>query len=74
MVDVDVYIINGEKYYLLEEIEINGSSYLYLSKVDDEADFMFRKRDKDDKDILVTLDDEKEVKMVALIFANKMLG
>lgn len=74
MVDINVYNIDGEDYYLLEEIKVNDTDYLYLSKVDDETDFMFRKRSADDKDVLLTLANEKEVKMVALIFANKMLG
>ena len=74
MVDVDIYVINDEEYYLIDELEIKGISYLYLSKVEDEEFFMFRKRDKDDPEVLVTLDNEEEVKMVALVFANKVLG
>ena len=74
MVDVDIYVINDEEFYLIDELEIKGTSYLYLSKVDDEEYFMFRKRDKDDPDVLITLDNEEEVKMVALVFANKVLG
>ena len=73
MVDVDIYVINDEEYYLLDELEINETSYLYLSKVDDEDYFMFRKRDNKDRNILVSLDNEDEVKMVALVFANKVL-
>ena len=74
MIDVDVYTINGEDYYLLAEEVIKGVSYLYLSKVDDENVFMFRKRDIDDAEILLTLDNEEEVKYVALYFTNKLLG
>lgn len=74
MVDVDIYVINDEEYYLLAEEVIRGTSYLYLSKVDDEDFFMIRKRDKEDPEVLMTLDNEEEVKMVALVFANKMLG
>ena len=74
MVDVDIYVINDEEYYLIDELEIKGTSYLYLSKVEDEEFFMFRKRDKDDPEVLVTLGNEEEVKMVALVFANKVLG
>lgn len=74
MVDVDIYVINDEEFYLIDELDIKGTSYLYLSKVDDEEYFMFRKRDKDDPEVLITLDNEEEVKMVALVFANKMLG
>ena len=74
MVDVDIYVINDEEFYLIDELDIKGTSYLYLSKVDDEEYFMFRKRDKDDPDVLITLDNEEEVKMVALVFANKVLG
>ena len=74
MVDVDIYVIDDEEYYLLDELNIKGNSYLYLSKVDDENFFMFRKRDKEDPEVLVTLDNEEEVKMVALVFANKIIG
>ena len=74
MVDVDVYVINDEEYYLMAEYDINGNSYLYFSKVDDENDFMFRKRDKNDPEVLVTLDSEQEVKMISLVFANKMMN
>lgn len=74
MVDVDVYVINDEEYYLMDEETINDISYLYLSKVDDEDEFMFRKRDKEDPEVLVTLDNEEEVRMVALVFAKKVLG
>ncbi|MBQ2909460.1 MAG: hypothetical protein IJE53_01495 [Bacilli bacterium] len=74
MVDVDIYVINDEEYYLLGEEIIKDTSYLYLSKVDDEDFVMLRKRDKDDPEVLVTLDNEAEVKMASLVFANKMLG
>lgn len=74
MVDVDIYVINDEEYYLIDELEIKNTRYLYLSKVDDEDFFMFRKRDKEDPEVLVTLDNEEEVKMVALVFANKVIG
>lgn len=74
MVDVDVYVLNDEEYYLMAEEVINDVSYLYLSKVDDEDEFMFRKRDKEDSEVLVTLDSEEEVRMVALVFAKKVLG
>ena len=74
MVYVDIYVINDEEFYLIDELDIKGTSYLYLSKVDDEEYFMFRKRDKDDPEVLITLDNEEEVKMAALVFANKVLG
>ena len=74
MVDVDIYVINDEEYYLLGEEIIKDTSYLYLSKVDDEDFVMLRKRDKDDPEVLVTLDNEAEVIMASLVFANKMLG
>lgn len=74
MVDVDIYVLNDEEYYLMAEEVIKDTNYLYLSKVDDEDDFMIRKRDKEDPEVLVTLDNEEEVKMAALVFASKMLG
>ena len=74
MVDVDIYVINDEEYYLMAEEVIKDTNYLYLSKVDDEDDFMIRKRDTEDMEVLVSLDNEEEVKMAALVFASKMLG
>ena len=74
MVDVDIYVINDEEYYLMAEEVIKDTNYLYLSKVDDEDDFMIRKRDKEDMEVLVSLDNEEEVKIAALVFASKMLG
>ena len=74
MVDVDIYVINDEEYYLMAEEVIKDTNYLYLSKVDDEDDFMIRKRDKTDPEVLISLDNDEEVKMAALVFASKMLG
>lgn len=74
MVDVDVYVIDGEEFYLMAEETINGACYLYLSKVDDEDVFMIRKRDEEDPEVLVTLSNKEEVKMASLVFASKMLG
>ena len=74
MVDVDIYVINDEEYYLMAEEVIKDTNYLYLSKVDDEDDFLIRKRDKTDPEVLISLDNDEEVKMAALVFASKMLG
>lgn len=73
MVDVDVYIINDVEYYLIGEEVIRDTFYLYLSNVNDDEDVMIRKRDKEDKEVLLPLDNEQEVKMAALVFANKVL-
>ena len=58
----------------MAEDVIKDTNYLYLSKVDDEDDFMIRKRDKTDPEVLISLDNDEEVKMAALVFASKMLG
>ena len=71
MVDVDIYVINDEEYYLMAEEVIKDTNYLYLSKVDDEDDFMIRKRDKEDMEVLVSLDNEEEVIKVAKAFNDK---
>lgn len=73
MVDVKIYEIDNVNYYLLYETVLNGVNYLYLSNVDDESDFIFRKRDKTDPLMLHPLDDDNEVKIVALTFAEKIL-
>lgn len=74
MVNVFIYTIDGVDYYLLDELVINGIHYLYLSNVNDEEDFIIRKRDSEDKEVLVTLDNEEEVKKVALILGSKIIG
>lgn len=74
MVDVEVYTIDGVDYLLLEELIIGGYSYLYLSNVDDKTDVMFRKRDNENQELLMSLENEEEAKMVALVFVNKLFG
>lgn len=73
MIDVLAYEIDDIQYLLIDELKINGTEYLYLSNIDDENDIIFRKRDKDDAEVLLPLKDLNEVKMVALVFANKVL-
>ena len=73
MVDFDVYEIDNKEYYLIEKLEIQGETYLYLSNVGDENDILFRKVDKTDSNYLLPLTDENEVKLVSLVLANKAL-
>lgn len=73
MINVKIYELDNVKYYLLNEIEINGIQYLYLSNVDNEKNFIFRKRDKNDPLLLHPLKDDKELKLVALTFAQQVL-
>lgn len=73
MINVKVYQIDGVEYYLLRELEIHGVNYLYLSNVNDENDFVIRKRDKNDSMLFLPLADENEVKLASLTFAQQML-
>lgn len=72
MVDIDVYEIDGTDYILLEELVIGVDSYLYLSNSEDKTDVIFRKRDRNDKELLTCLENDEEVKRVALVFVNKL--
>lgn len=74
MIDIDVYDINGEEYILLMKKEIDQNTYLYLANKNKEKDFMLRKIDPTDSDYLIPLDDEDEVRKVALIFLNEQLN
>ena len=61
MVDVDIYVINDEEYYLLAEEVIRDTNYLYLSKVDDEEDIIaqFENENKE------SFEEENEMNSVA---------
>ncbi len=64
---------DGNDYVIMDEIENNGITYVYLSNIDDEKDFCIRKLDNTNLDIemLVGLDSDIEFDKALLIYTKK---
>ena len=60
MQQVEIIDIENKKYMVLNEIEDNGVTYIYLTNIKNPKDFLIQKTDKDDPDYLVNLDNEEE--------------
>ena len=71
MVEFEAYDIDGEEYLLLDTLELDDNTYLFLANSKDPEDIMFRKYDKNDLDYIIPLDDEEEVKKVAVAFNER---
>ncbi len=71
MQQVEIIDIDNKKYMVLNEIEDNGETYLYLTNVKNPKDFLIQKVDKNDKDYLINLDNEEEFNRALNLF-NKI--
>ena len=72
MEDIEVVVLNDNKYYVMDRISYNSNAYLILLNINDENDLCVRKEVfKDDKKHLAMLDNEEELKNVLNLFANK---
>ena len=62
MKEVDVIKLeDGIEYAVVQKIEKEGNTYLYLTNVDDEKDFCIRKLImQDGEEAIIGLDDDKE--------------
>lgn len=72
MQQVEIIDIENKKYMVLNEIEDNGTTYLYLTNIKNPKDFLIQKTDKNDSDYLVNLDNEEEFNKAFELF-NKSL-
>ena len=71
MVDFEAYDIDNIEYLVLDKLELDGETYLFLSNSKDPEDIMFRKYDKNDLDYIIPLDNEEEVIKVAAAFNER---
>ena len=71
MVEFEAYDIDNIEYLVLDKMELDGETYLFLSNSNDPEDIMFRKYDKNDLDYIIPLDDEEEVIKVATAFNER---
>ncbi|MBR1937008.1 MAG: DUF1292 domain-containing protein [Bacilli bacterium] len=71
--ELDVVTIDGVNYLILEKIDYNDNSYVYLSNVMDMNDTLIKKIDKNDSKVVVPLDDENEFELACNLFLKFML-
>ncbi len=70
--EIETVKIKGINYIILDRIDLNNNTYVYLVNEDDEEDFFVNKIiKKDDKDFLTGLDSEDEVKAVMQAYVEK---
>ena len=72
MQQVDIIDIDNKKYMVLNEIEDNGETYLFLTNVKNPKEFLIQKVDKNDNEYLVNLDDEEEFNRALSLFNNSI--
>ena len=63
---------DGIEYMVLDEIDLDNNTYVYLTNVDDEEDFCIRKVDNTKNDsMLVGLDNDNEFDTILDMFLEK---
>ena len=70
--ELEVITLGDKDYFILNEVRRNGTTYIYLSNVEDKDDTLIRKSSKDDDTLFVPLDSEEEFELACLLlFRNK---
>lgn len=65
--ELDVYTVDNKNYLLIDKI----NNYLYLSNEEDEEDTLILKKDINNTEKLLPLDNEEEVKQALSLFISK---
>lgn len=73
MREVEIYNINDKEYMLLKKVEKATDTYLYFSSIEEGNDYIIRKIDPTNPEMLIPLDSEDEVKKAILLLTNKSL-
>ena len=72
MEEVNVLYIDGKEYIIADEIFIDGTKYIYLSKEDDPMDYMVKKiKIENDLQYVVKLDSNEEFDKAMQVFLDK---
>ncbi len=73
--EVETLILEDNKEYaIIDEIEYNNYNYLYLSDIKNPKSFCIRKEEKNDKTLILGLDDNKEFDDALERFAKKHIN
>lgn len=72
MLDVNVMTIDGIDYVLVNQLEEENVTYIYLSNIDDPNDVVIRKSSPNDKDLFIPLEDEDEYYLANLLLFKKL--
>lgn len=73
MREVEIYNINDKEYMLLKKVEKATDTYLYFSSIEEGNDYIIRKLDPTNPEMIIPLDSEDEVKKAILLLTNKSL-
>lgn len=68
MEELEILTIEDKDYAVIERINNNNNTYVYVTNVDDETDFFVR---KEQNDTLLALDNEEELNKALELFAKK---
>lgn len=72
MKDLEVVVIDDVEYFVIKEVKKGDISYLYLSNVDDYEDTLIRKVHKDDTNMMLPLESEKEFELACNLFLREI--
>lgn len=70
---VDSFNIDGKTYLILKEAKIDNNTYYYLANKDKEDDFLIRKLDPNNQQLIMPLDNEEELNKVLLYMVNSII-
>ncbi len=68
MRDVEVMTVDDKDYIVMKEVMENGTSFVFLSGVDNPDDVMIRKSSPHDPYLYIPLESEEEVHLATLLF------
>lgn len=69
--ELEVITIDNKDYVIIEEVEHDNKTFLYLSNITDDEDTLIRKLDENDKNTVLPLQDEQEFEIACnLLFKN----
>ena len=70
--EVEVITIDNKDYAVIEEVNHNDNTFLYLANVIDEEDTLIRKVDQNDEDTVLPLKDDKEFELACNLLFKEL--
>ena len=58
--ELELITLGDKEYYILNEVKRNGTTYIYLSNVNDSDDTLIRKSSNEDETMYIPLESEEE--------------